>query len=440
MLFVYGLLALFTIGGLTGVVLANASLDVALHDTYYVVAHFHYVLSMGAVFALFAGFYYWAGKIVGKQYNELLGQIHFWIMFIGVKITKIVFFSLFLYLIHKGNISSDVLCCQRQEATEIININILSCLILRNLVYNKRAVYRTKGLATKSKVNIDSQDDILTSTSRKKVEEMKSEFLMYFKDILNNKKEIYKQLKGKSGVYLFINNINYKLYVGSSVNLDRRLRVHLHFSTTSKTINNQILYRAIKKYNLENFSFAILEYCNKDFSLCAEIEQKWINKLKPEYNVLQLVKTSLGFKHSLETINKLKEQFKKESHPKYGSKTSIETRQAISLGIKNFYLNNYHKYKGKKGILSPQYGIGGLFVFCYKITGTDSLSLISLTDKMQDNSYKEKSIIELIFPSINAARQHFKVRWTTIKKIIDTPNTIKYENEEWIIRSVPIPK
>lgn len=57
--------------------LANASIDVALHDTYYVVAHFHYVLSMGAVFALFSGFYYWVGKITGKAYNELLGQIHF---------------------------------------------------------------------------------------------------------------------------------------------------------------------------------------------------------------------------------------------------------------------------------------------------------------------------------------------------------------------------
>jgi cytochrome c oxidase subunit 1 len=86
-LFTFGFLFLFTVGGVTGIVCSQSGLDIAIHDTYYVVAHFHYVLSMGAVFSIFAGFYFWMPKILGKNYYESLGRIHFWVTFVGVNIT-----------------------------------------------------------------------------------------------------------------------------------------------------------------------------------------------------------------------------------------------------------------------------------------------------------------------------------------------------------------
>jgi cytochrome c oxidase subunit 1 len=87
MMFALAFIFLFTVGGVTGVVLSNAGMDLALHDTYYVVGHFHYVMSLGALFGIFAAFYYWAPKMWGRVYNDTLAKLHFWLTFIGVNLT-----------------------------------------------------------------------------------------------------------------------------------------------------------------------------------------------------------------------------------------------------------------------------------------------------------------------------------------------------------------
>lgn len=87
MLFAIGFIFLFTVGGVTGIILANSVIDISMHDTYYVVAHFHYAMSLGALFGVFTAFYYWIGKMSGYQYSEWMGKVHFWMFFIGTNLT-----------------------------------------------------------------------------------------------------------------------------------------------------------------------------------------------------------------------------------------------------------------------------------------------------------------------------------------------------------------
>ena len=87
MLYGVAFIFIFTVGGLSGVLLSNASLDIAFHDTYYVIGHFHYVLSLGALFAIFAGYYYWSPMVTGLYYNSVLSKIQFWLFFIGANVT-----------------------------------------------------------------------------------------------------------------------------------------------------------------------------------------------------------------------------------------------------------------------------------------------------------------------------------------------------------------
>ena len=116
-------------------------------------------------------------------------------------------------------------------------------------------------------------------------------------------------------MYIFINNITKDTYIGSSVNLTRRIAVHIFHAGSNKE-TNIVFYRAMRKYGLENFSLAIIEFCTPDLASCLELEQKWIDYYQPKYNILKEARSSIGFRHSKETINKLKDMFSKENHPK----------------------------------------------------------------------------------------------------------------------------
>src|SRR5258708_30955411 len=387
LIFTIGLLALFTIGGLTGVILSNASLDVALHDTYYVVAHFHYVLSMGAVFALFAGFYYWTPKIVGRTYNEFLGKVHFWTLFVGVLQTIIILFTFLKKIFLNRFVLSNSI--SENIDREIIDSD-------SNDIDNKTLDLKLNNLPTPNLPNPNNKNII------KKLKNIQAE--AKFIDIKESKIDILLNIKNKAGIYMFFNLLNGNTYIGSSVKLDRRFRVHM--SNIGSV--NLPLYNALNKYGINNFVFLIIQYCDPVEEICLGLEQNYLDLYKPKYNILKLAGSSQGFKHSPDTIAKLKQMHAGKLHPRFGTKASDEQKLLTSLALKKYYEEHDHHSKGKKGKLSYQYGIGG-------------------TKIIMNNDFGDIHS----FSSINSARLHFRVRFTTISKNIDKSIIIK--GVKWFI-------
>lgn len=158
-----------------------------------------------------------------------------------------------------------------------------------------------------------------------------------YKNPYENKYIIYKENKGKSGIYRWVDLVNNKSYIGSSISLDNRLSQYFSLiglkRKSEKT--SSLIYKSIVKYGFPNFQLEILEYTNIETLIARE--QYYIDLLKPEYNICKIAKSRLGYKHTEETKLKISNKIKGENNPFYGKEHSYETRNRISESLKDYF-------------------------------------------------------------------------------------------------------
>lgn len=169
---------------------------------------------------------------------------------------------------------------------------------------------------------IDQADSAAELTQLDPAEKIRSGAVKIFSDLVNQRKEISEFLKGKSGIYCFLNKTNGNCYIGSSVNLRRRIVWEYYANKNSGS--SMVIVKAIEKYGLENFELLILEFCEKNELISRE--DYFIQLYNPTYNILKKAGSLLGYKHNPESLNKMSESQKGVNHYFYGKTHTEETR------------------------------------------------------------------------------------------------------------------